>query len=439
MAIQKKLQEVLYHIKEGRHPSDLAELVEDLPDEHKAELFDYLSDEEAVQIAQGMEEHRQRALFTLLTPRRASSILKKMSTDDVADILSEIPLPLREEILEALGEEAEEIRSLLKYPEDSAGGIMTTEFISLTADTPVEEAIRRLREIAPRAETIYYVYVVDEAARLTGVLSLRELIAASDGTQIKEIMNTNIIAVEAETDQEEVARLVARYDLLAIPVVSGDGRLMGIITVDDILDVIEEEATEDIYRLGGTSEVEGVDITQASVRQVVARRLPWLFISLVGGLLSGSVIGGFEATLEKIIVLAVFIPVIMDMGGNVGTQSSTIFVRGVATGAIGAEQTWSYFFKEIKTGLAIGFFSGLLIALVTFLWKGIPVLGLVVGVSMFGTVILAALIGTLVPMLCNKVGIDPAVTAGPFVTTIKDVTGLMIYFTIATLFLEHLT
>lgn len=436
--MQSTLQKILSKVKKGTHPSDLAEYIEDFTDEQKRDLFALLSDEEAALIIQEMEEFDQVTLFNLLTPKRASSILKEMDTDDAADLLAELPPHETRELLELIDEESGEIKGLLKYPEDTAGGIMTTDIISFSQEMAVEEAIQRLREIAPEAEIIYYVYVVDEETRLIGVLSLRDLISATDGTPLKEIMNQNVISVHVDVDQEEVARIVARYDLLALPVVEDEGRLLGIITVDDILDVLQEEATEDFYKMVGTSEVEGVDLIQASVYQVVSRRLPWLLICLVGGLLAGSVIGVFDQMLEAIVVLAIFIPVIMDMGGNVGAQSSTIFVRGIATGEIEEEEVWHYFFKEFRVGLVMGAICGLLVSIATLLWQGNPYLGLVVGISMFLTVSLATVIGTLVPLLCYKVGIDPAITSGPFVTTIKDVTGLLIYFGMATIFLRFL-
>ncbi len=441
MSVQKTFQKLIENIKkkdiglkdflENLHPSDLADLVEDLSDQQKQEFFALLSDEEAATIIQEMEEFDQATLFRLLTKKRASAIIKEMASDDAVDLLGELSPEETKELLALIDEEAEEIRGLLQYPEDSAGGIMTKEFISLPGTLPVEEAITRLREIAPKAETIYYIYVVDYRNRLTGVLSLRELFAAQDGTLIAKIVRKNIIKVDATTDQEEVARLVSRYDLLAVPVVDEEGYLLGIITIDDILDVVEEEATEDIYRLVGTSEVEGTDLVEASVFNMAKKRLPWLMISLLGGLVSGSVIGVFEEALQAAVVLAVFIPVIMDMGGNVGAQSSTVFVRGLATGEIIAPDVWRYFLREVRIGLTIGIITGIMIAVAAIVWKGIPTLGVVVGTAMFATVFLAAVIGIVVPAILNKLGADPALAAGPFVTTIKDVTGLLIYFYVA--------
>jgi magnesium transporter len=426
-------------LKAGAHPGDLLDLVEELSLEQRVELMQRLSETDAALLIQEMEDFEQAEILPLLSNDRARAVLKNLASDDAADLIGELSPEEAKEMMSLIGEEEPvDFGDLLKYPEESAGGIMTTEYISLPADIPVEDAISRLREIAPEAETIYYVYVVDDAGHLIGVLSLRDLIASSDGTLLKSIMRRNIISVNAELDQEEVARMVSKYDLLAVPVVDDQERLLGIITVDDIIDVMEQEATEDIYRLAGASEVVGMELTEAPVGKVVRLRLPWLIISMVGGILSGSVIGAFESTLEAIVMLAVFIPVIMDMGGNVGTQSSTIFVRGLATGEINSSEVWPYFFREIRIGLVMGVICGVMISITAYFWQGNPYLGLVVGISMLATISVAALIGTLVPLLCNMINIDPAITAGPFVTTIKDVTGLLIYFMVASNFLEYL-
>ncbi|MDY6825722.1 MAG: magnesium transporter [Bacillota bacterium] len=439
MSVEDIHLQISRELKVGTHPGDLLDLIDELPIDEKASLMQMLPDSDAALIFKEMEDFEQAEILRLLSKGQAAQILKNLASDDAADLIGELSPEEAQDMLELIGEEeALDFSDLLKYPEESAGGIMTTEYISLTGDIPVEEAITRLREIAPEAETIYYVYVVDEGNHLIGVLSLRELIAAVDGTLLKNIMRRNIISVNASLDQEEVARLVSKYDLLSVPVVDDEERLLGIITVDDVIDVMEQEATEDIYRLAGAGEVEGMELTRASVGKVARLRLPWLLISLIGGIVSGTVIGAFENTIEAIVVLAVFIPVLMGMGGNVGTQSSTIFVRGLATGEIKEGEVWSYFFRETKVGLAMGVICGLLISAIAFMWQGNPYLGLVVGLSMLITISIATLIGTLVPLLFNKLNIDPAITAGPFVTTIKDFTGLVIYFVLATLFLQYL-
>lgn len=425
-------------LQDGIHPGDLLELLDQLGDGEKEELLELLSDSEATALIQEMEPFEQVSLFRLLSRERAPTILKEMASDDAVDLLGELSPKETAELLPLVDEDTAKFSGLLKYPEESAGGIMTTEYISLPADLPVEEAIARLREIAPQAETIYYVFVVDVENRLIGVLSLRDLIAAPDGTPLKEIMKHNVISVNASLDQEEAARVVAKYDLLAVPVVDDDSRLLGIITFDDIMDVLEQEATEDIYRLAGAGEVTGVELMEASIYKIAWHRTPWLLLSMLGGILAGYIMSAFESTLEAILVLAFFIPVIMDMGGNVSTQTSTIFVRGIATGEIRGADFWRYFIREVRVGLFMGVLFGILVAVTAVLWRGSPILGLVVGISMVATVSLATVIGTLVPLLFHKLHIDPAITSGPLVTTIKDVTGLLIYFGMATLFLDYL-
>ncbi len=438
MPVDKVLARMIRKLQAGVHPGDLLEMMAKLDERQQKELLERLPDAEAAAIVQEMEEHARVALVHQLDRQKVSAILREMNADNAVDLLGDLPEKESRELLSLLEDEAAKYRGLLRYPGDSAGGIMTTDYISLPGDLPVEEAIHRLREVAPRAEIIYYAYVVDADSRLIGVLSLRDLIAASDGTLLREIMRCNVITVDTATDQEEVARIVSKYDLLAVPVTAADGRLLGIITVDDVLDVIEQEASEDMYKLAGAGDVERVSLLEAPVWEMVRHRLPWLLICLAGGIFSGSIIDVFESTLEAIFVLAVFIPVIMDMGGNVGTQSSTIFVRGIATGEIRPGDVWRYLFRELRIGLMMGFLTGILIAVVAYIWQGSLVLGLVVGISLGATVLLGALLGTLVPLLCNMVRIDPAITSGPFVTTIKDVTGLLIYFGIATLFLSYL-
>ncbi len=426
-------------LKSGAHPGDLLDLFEDLSLSERIEVLERLPENDAVLIFQEMEDFTQAEILRLLSEERARVILGTMPSDDAADLIGELSPAEAQIMLERFDEDDQlDLGDLLRYPEESAGGIMTTEYISLPADIFVEEAIARLREIAPEAETIYYVYVVDHEGRLTGVLSLRDLIASANGTLLEDVMRSNVISVNADLDQEKVARIVSKYDLLAVPVVDGRQRLLGIITVDDIIDVLEQEATEDIYRFAGAGEIEGVELTGATVTKIVRMRLPWLLISMLGGVISGSVIGVFEHTLEAIVMLAVFIPMIMDMGGNVGTQSSTIYVRGLATGEIERSEERSYFFREIKIGAVMGAICGVMISVITLLWQGNPYLGLVVGISMFSTICVAAVLGTVIPMFFNLVRIDPAITAGPFVTTFKDITGLLIYFTIASAFLEHL-
>ncbi|QNO13456.1 magnesium transporter [Alkalicella caledoniensis] len=420
-------------------PQDLAEQIYRLSKEETIEVFSLLNNEEAALILGEMELEESAKAVALLSPKIAADMLSEMPYDDMTDLLGELDDDIAEGIISYMQkDDQEEVKGLLEYPKDSAGGIMTTEFISFKETITVKEAITKLREVAPSAETVYYLYTVDENDKLAGVVSLRELIVSQDEEVLSEIMRTTVLSVQANTDQEEVAHLVQKYNFLAVPVVDEGNKLLGIITVDDVMDVIEEETTEDILHLVGASEVEGSSLIDATVVSIAKTRLPWLIICLLGGLFSGSIISFFEETIDAVVALAFFMPVIMDMGGNVGAQSSTVFVRGVATGEIPESVMFKYFFKEIKVGILMGIICGITVSIAATLWQGSPLLGFVVGISMVCTVILATTIGTIIPIFFTKRGIDPAVTAGPFVTTIKDVTGLMIYFYIATIFMDKL-
>jgi len=427
----------IYVLLSSMHPADLADLLSELELEERALVLQILDDEKAAMVLQEMDPSDQSLLVRFLGKERSSQILEEMFSDDVADLLGELPQAEAQELIDLM-EEGEEVQELLEYEEDTAGGIMTTEYISLEADLLVEKAIGHLREIAPEAETIYYIYVVDKAEHLLGVLSLRDLIIASPHTPIREIMKTKVISVDVDTDQENVAKVVAKYDLLAVPVIDQENHLLGIVTVDDVIDVIEEEATEDIYRLAGGIETEEEDHLFRSLYHSVRARLPWLLVTLFGGILSGSVIKNFANILNSVVALAYFMPLIAGMGGNVGTQSSTLMVRGLATGQINIQSVWRSLFRESLVGLSIGLICGLLVAGVAYYWQGKAILGFIVGTAMAANILSAAAIGTLVPLLFKKIGVDPAVASAPFISTTIDITGLSIYFTLTTLLIKNL-
>lgn len=425
--------------KSDIHPNDLAEIIAELDAQQKKDLFLLLSEQDAATLVQEMEESEQVELIHLLTKERASAILSEMATDDATDLLAELSPEEAGELLALVEEEAkEDIEDLLSYPADSAGGIMTTDYIAMAENLTVAEAFVKLRKIAPSAEVIYYVYVVDSENRLKGALQLRDLISSRDDALLLDIMRQNLITVPVDMNQEKVAGTVSKYNLMAIPVIDKDGHLLGVITVDDVLDVIEEETTEDILHLAGAGKAEGINIIDIPIISLVKKRLPWLLIALLGGTLAGGVISAYETHLQSVIVLAVFIPMIMNMGGGVGTQSSTIAVRAIATGEMDLRIIWSYIFHELKVGASLGFLNGIAIAVIASVWKGMPALGLVIGLATFITLTVAALIGIMVPICSVHLKIDPAMTAGPFVTTIKDITALLVYFGIASMFMGYL-
>ena len=319
---------------------------------------------------------------------------------------------------------------MMAYPEDSAGILMYTDVFTLHEETKAREAINALQD-QEDAEMVFYLYTLDDEGRLTGVISLRDLVTTPGETMLKDIMSKQIHVVRPETDQEEVARIVSQYNFLAVPVVDSEDRLLGIVTVDDVVDIIREEATEDFLQMVGAGKDR--EILLKSSWENARMRLPWLFASWVGGILAAFIIGIFDNVLQSTIALAAFIPVIMGMGGNIGTQSSTIIVRGLATGRVSIENSIKILFKEIRVGLMLGILYGLLLgvfAIFKFLDVS-PMLGIVVGTSICISMIIAATIGSLVPLVLNRFEIDPAVATGPFVTTSIDILGVACYFLIA--------
>lgn len=358
-------------------------------------------------------------------------VLDHMPTDDVADLIARMPKQMSDAILEMMKQEgSEEVEGLLHYDDDTAGGIMVPDFIALREDTTAGDAIKSLQKEHLDVEMPFYLYVVDEYGNLVGVSSLRQLVVVPPETQLKDFMSTDVFSVRTSMDQEEVAKIVARYDILAVPVVDEANRLVGIVTVDDVIDIFREEATEDILKMAGVGGEEFVE-TQ-SVARSTRIRLPWLFASCIGGVIAFFIIGHFETTLQKLAYLAAFIPVIMGMGGNIGTQSSTIVVRGLATGRLNIGDTWPVVLKELTVGFILGAFYGLLIGMVAQARYSALMVAVAVGLAVISSMSVAALVGSIVPMGFARINIDPAVATGPFVTTAIDIVSVYLYFKIAT-------
>jgi magnesium transporter len=324
---------------------------------------------------------------------------------------------------------SEEVEDLLRYENDTAGGIMVPDFIALTEDTTAKEAIEALQKEYSDVEMPFYLYVVNDYGRLVGISSLRQLVLVPPETPLKAFMTTDVFSVQTDMDQEEVAKIVARYDILAVPVVDDTNRLVGIVTVDDVIDIFRREATEDILKMAGVGEE---FVETKSVLKSTRIRLPWLFASCVGGILAFFIIGKFEGSLAKVAALAAFIPVIMGMGGNIGTQSSTIVVRGIATGRIAIRDFWSVLLKELTIGVILGVIYGLLIGSVAQVRYSTSALAISVGLAVVSSMSISALVGSLVPMAFARIHIDPAVATGPFVTTAIDIVSVTFYFMIAT-------
>jgi len=419
------------------HPADIAHLFRYLNDKEQPLLFGLINDPEVAGYVLAELDHAVSArLLAQLNKQQILELLQNMARDDAADIVQNLPEELAAEILGLMkAEESEEIEELLQYGEDTAGGIMATEIFSLREDLTVREAIQALQD-AGDVEMVFYLYVTDEHNHLVGVLSLRQLLTVSPETVLRDIMIRDVISVRTDMDQEEVARVVEKYNILAVPVVDETNKLMGLITVDDVIDVIREEATEDIYKMAGASEEELLLGHQAF--KIARLRLPWLLTNLFGGVATGYLMWLFKVTLKDVIALITFIPVITGMGGNVGGQSATIVVRGFATGKIDMSTLRRVLFKEMRVGLIMGTVCGLTVGLVAWGWHHNPYLGLVVGVAMITAMTVAATMGVLAPTFFKKIGIDPAIASSPFVQTANDITGILIYFTTATLFIRYL-
>ena len=418
------------------HPADMALIYRYFNDEEQDTIFSMMPpSEESVEFLSELDESITVRLLDQVTPQRMATILEEASSNEIAHLMGLVNEDYATAVIDLLqAEEQEKLEEIMAYPEDSAGILMYTDVFTLHEETKAIDAIAALQD-QEEAEMVFYLYAVDDDGRLTGVVSLRNLVTTSSDTTLEDIMSRRVHSVRPETDQEEVARIVSQYNFLAVPVVDAEDQLLGIITVDDVVDIIREEATEDFLQMVGAGKDR--EILLKSSWDNARMRFPWLFASWGGGILAAFIIGAFDNILQSTIVLAAFIPVIIGMGGNIGTQSSTIIVRGLATGRVGLENSVKILLKEMRVGLILGILYGILLgvfAIFRFLDVS-PMLGLVVGLSICASMIIAATIGSLVPLILNRFDIDPAVATGPFVTTAIDILGVALYFWIAGLFL----
>jgi magnesium transporter len=368
-----------------------------------------------------------------LDERVLSEIVEEMAPDDAADVLADLPDDRSERVLSLMeAEEAEEVRGLMGHPEDSGGGIMTSRLLAVVDGSTVAQAVDRLRAW-PEDDEVLAVYVVDEAQRLVGTVSLRRMLLAGGEATMGRLADRSPITVRAEMDQEEIAAIFADYDLLSLPVVDADERLVGQVTVDDIVDVIQEEATEDNLKMAATSSQE---MEHPTVLGVVRRRLPWLLFCLAGTLMSGGVLDWFSPVLAALSPLVLFLPAIMAMGGNSGIQASTVTVRSLATGLLPHDQVRQALWRELRVAAGMGLFLGGLVFVVAYVWTAGSPVAACAGIAMFAAVLLSAVLGAVIPLLFRLVGVDPAVASGPLITTVNDVLSLLIYFGVAALLLR---
>jgi magnesium transporter len=429
----------LLNLLQKQHPADLAQIFGSLLDSERVAVFNVLVERNPRLAMETVSEMGPEAGAQVLTGRSAEEIarlLQEIASDDAAGLINYLPEELSHEVLELMRRrESQQVESLLEYGDQTAGRIMNPSVFALNEDLTVGESITALQS-SRDVEMVFYLYVVDARRHLVGVTSLRRLLLVSPETPLKRIMTPEMISVRVDTDQEEVARLVASYNLLAIPVVDEENKLVGVITVDDVIDVIKDEATEDIYRLAG---VAGDENAFTPAGESLRKRLPWLGVNLATAFMAASVVALFEGTISKITALAVFMPIVAGMGGNAATQTLTVIVRGIALGEVSWGNARKALLKEAVVGIGNGLVLGVVAAGVAWATRGNATLGLVLGMAMIINMFVAATAGTLVPLGLRAVNIDPALASSVFITTLTDVFGFFSFLGLATLFMSYLT
>ncbi|MCB2213910.1 magnesium transporter [bacterium] len=419
---------------ESLRRSDQADVFSDLPPEQQQEILPLLGPESSADILEDLEDEDVAEIASRMGTDRLVEIVDNMEPDEAADLLGDISEEQAEQVLSQIND-PEEVRYLLVHPDETAGGVMTALDVTIIQDMTVDEAIWHLRHLSPDSEDIYYLFVQDKKGRLVGVVSLRQLVIAKPGTLIRHIMDKNPISIDVTADQEEAARLMQRYDLLALPVVDANHNLVGMITYDDLLDVLEDEATEDIYRLGGIPKEQPADVRLGSAMKT---RLPWLILNLLTALISSAVLSIFEGTIAQVAVIAAFFPIVAGVSGSAATQTLTVTVRGLALGDIEPREGLKTLGRELLLGLVNGVSIGVIVALIALVWKGTPLLGFVVGISTLLNMICAGIAGVLVPMLMHRLKFDPALASPILVTTMTDTLGYFFYLGLATMLIAFL-
>ena len=411
---------------------DIAALMEELEDKDLALAFRLIPKDKAAEVFANMNSPMQSYLVEILTEKELKEMLDEMFLDDTVDLLEDLPANLVTRILESVSaEKRRQINILLNYPEDSAGSVMTTEYVDLRKTTTVAEALRHIKHTGIHKETIYTCYVL-ENRRLIGIVTAKDLLTMDDTMTMEELMETEIISVTTHTDQEEVAKLFSKYDLLAIPVLDTDGMMVGIVTFDDAMDVLEEETTEDMALMSAITPNEK-SYFATSVLDHAKHRIVWLLVLMLSATFTGMIITHYEDAFQVMPLLVAFIPMLMDTGGNCGSQSSTLIIRGLALDEIHFSDIFRVMFKEFRISLVVGIGLAIANGIRLLIMYQNPAIAFVVGCSLIGTIILSKLIGCTLPILAQKVKLDPAIMAAPLITTIVDACSVIIYFKIATM------
>lgn len=412
-------------------PVDIAKAIASLPKAMQAIAFRLLSKQEAIEVYEYLDSSIQQSLITELKHQEVLDIIDQMSPDDRARLFDELPAKVVRRLIQQLSPaERDATALLLGYKPSTAGRIMTTEYLGVKENFTVNQVIEQVRALARSTELIYYIYVIDRERYLRGTVSFRDLVIAQPHQKLSEIMTRDVVFVHTDTDQEEVAQIIQHYDLVAVPVVDTEHRLVGIVTVDDVLDILEQEATEDIYTQGGV-EAGGDNYFQADVLQAARKRVVWLFVLLIANTGTTAVISAQENVLEQVVALAAFIPLLIDAGGNVGAQSSTVVIRGINLKEVGLKKALQVVTRETLTGALLGIMLAIAVIGWAYLLEGSLPIAITVGISLLAIAILAAVSGSSLPFLFSAIGFDPALMSAPFITSVVDVLGVLIYLLLA--------
>lgn len=418
------------------HPADIAGLIDNLEEQDKHRLFSLLEVERASDVILELSDMSREQIIEELSNEQLTDIIDEMDSDDAADFIAELSDEQAKAVLSAIEpEESEEVKELLKYAEDSAGGIMQSELVSVQKGATINGAFRAVVEAKDEVENIYNIFVVDDEGRFVGAVPLQRLITARRFTPVVDVIDKSIPSVGPGMDQEEVARIFEKYDLLSLPVVDEDQRLLGRITIDDVVDVIREETSEDLFRIAGLGQDDSVFNKTA---ESVKKRLPWLYLNLVTALVSVLVIGFFEETIKIMVVLAIFMPLVAGLGGNAGSQTLTLIVRGMALGEVTFLNAKRALLRQVYVGIVNGASVGLVIGVIAWVWKGMPVLGLVLGLAMVISIFAGTLVGVLIPLGLKRFSLDPALGSHIFLTAFTDAFGFFTFLGLATIFLRLL-
>ncbi|MBN2013232.1 magnesium transporter [candidate division KSB1 bacterium] len=435
--IDSKNNALIRNITVDLHPADIADIIHHLRDDDRDYMFGLLDAETASDVLAELDDVSRDDLLEDLHHKRLSEIVDEMDSDDAADLVSDLPKDVAAKVLEQIDkQDSAEVRELLRHDEETAGGIMAKEFVSVSQNSTVDEAISAIRKKAEEVDDLYNIWVVDENSELKGILPLKQLLLSKPDVRVADIMDRDVMSVKTTMDQEQVVNIAKRYDLVSIPVVDEKNQLVGRITIDDLVDVMEEEASEDIQRMAGISDEE--EFRETSPWRIVRSRVPWLFLSFFGEMLSAIILKHYDASISEITAAAFFIPIMMAIPGNVGIQSATIMVRGMATGEIAIYHVGRRLLRELLASLINGLIFGTLIFSVITFWLKTPKFGIMLAAILLININTASLFGASIPFILKKMKIDPAIATGPFITTSNDALGLFVYLTMVTLFLKWL-